>query len=198
MKAVLNNLAINNTRGKRDLIGILLALVVGISGQIFMLNPIRILTPKLPMLSHRVWPHSHIVQGPLVTYNTPNWREFYIRMEIPKKSVYELNSKAFLWQKTSWYADATKPPQAMAYDLAFDYYNEQPIAESSLSKDKPASKLFCQDDGYVYSCKYLAYTDHWYTQVVMVSQGDEYFSASEMQQIVNRVDQLLLEAPDKP
>ena len=199
MNAALNNLATNNRRGKRDLIGILLAIGVGIGSQIFMLNPIRILTPKLPMLSHQDWPRSYIVKGPLISFNTPNWREFFIRMELPNTSPDELNSKAFIEQKTSWYADTSKPASVLAYDLwAFNLRDKQPIAESSLSEGKPASKLFCQDDGYVYLCTYLAYTDHWYTQVRMLSRSEEYLSASEMQQIVKRVDKLLLAAPDQP
>jgi len=197
MKAAWNNFAIVR-RGKRDLIGILLTLVVGIGGQIFMLNPIRILTPTLPMLSHRDWPNGQVVQGLEISHNSPDSREFFIRMEFPKASPYELPSKASIEQKTSWYADTTLPPGFMQYEISFDFRDKKPIAESSLSKDKPASKLFCKDYGFAYLCTYLAYTDHWFTKVVMSSRGDEYLSASEMQQIAKRVDQLLLAAPEKP
>jgi hypothetical protein len=46
-----------------DVIGVILALGLGLGGQIFILNPINILSPKLPMLSQQDWPHSHTDQG---------------------------------------------------------------------------------------------------------------------------------------
>ena len=47
----LRNLVAGKRYGVRDLIGILLALAIGISGQLFLADPLKILAPSLPMLS---------------------------------------------------------------------------------------------------------------------------------------------------
>ena len=198
MEASLNHLARNIKRGKSDLLGILLFLVIGIGGQIFMLNPIRILSPRLPMLSHQDWPRSRVAQRLQVSMDSPHSREFFIEMELPRESRDDIHSNAFIRQTTSWHDNPLALARAMQDDITIDFRNERPITESSLSEVKPESKLFCSDYGYVYSCTYLAYTAHWYTRVDMLSRGDKYLSHSEMLQIVKRVDQLLFAAPDRP
>ena len=198
LKLVSDHLAVHSKRAKRDLLAVALALVIGIGGQILMLDPIQILYPTLPMLSHRDWLASHVAQGLEISENVSGWRQFFIRMEFPRESRSEFSAQAFVEQKTNWYDNPLEPASMMEYHLSFDFRNEQPIAESSLSEGKPESKLFCSDYGYVHYCTYLAYIGHWYTRVDMLSRDDEYLSHAQMLQIANHVEQLLVAAPEKP
>jgi len=193
-----NTIASNNNLTK-DRIGAILVLVLGIGGQIFMLNPINILAPKLPMLSQQDWPRSHVDQGLMISENwqKPEGREFFIRMQITEKDRYD--RKAEIEQRTTWYADPSYPAIAVANELK--WYHQQPVATYPPGTSTPTSWLYCADfpfESTTWSCQYFAYWGHWYTEVKFWSEGDQYLSASEMQQLITRVNQLLMSAPDKP
>jgi hypothetical protein len=199
MKSSTANTIASNNNLIKDVIGVILALVLGLGGQIFMLNPINTLTPKLPMLTQQDWPRSHVDQGLMISENweRPVGREFFIRLRITEK---DYDRKAEIEQRTTWYANSTDTPVALARELQWGFPHTQLMAESSLSKNKPQSMLFCRNDlsPNMLSCTYLAYYEHWYTEVGFWSKGEEYLSYSEMERIIARVDQLLISAPDKP
>lgn len=181
----------------RDIKWIVLTLAIGISGQFFLSNPILILTPKLPMLSQQDWPRSQVASELEILRNLqqPKRREYLIRMQITEKLFY--NPKAEIKQKTTWYEYTDLAATAMQKRKS--ELNMLPIiAESSLSPDTPASILLCRNTYKAFVCEYLAYWNYWFTEVHFSSEGDESLSFSEIQQIVTRVDELLMAAPDKP
>jgi len=193
-----NTITRNNNRTK-DLIGVILVLLLGLGGQIFLLNPINILSPKLPMLSQQDWPRSHTDQGVRISENweQPEGREFIIRLQITEQHQYD--RKAEIVQKSTWYADPSYPAIAAANELK--WYYTQPDAMNPPGTDTPTSWLYCQDFPFettTRSCKYHAYWGHWYTEVTFWTESDQYLSASEMQQFITRVNQLLMSAPDRP
>ena len=183
----------------RDIKWIMLTLAIGISGQLFISNPIRTLTPKLPMLSHQDWPSSQVASELRISENWqwPEGREYFIRMQITERHRYD--RKAEIVQRTTWYADPSQPAIAVADDLK--WIRKQPDAISPPGTDTPTSWLYCANFPFettVWSCTYFAYWGHWYSEVEFWSKGDQYLSLSEMEQFITRVDQLLMSAPDKP
>jgi len=184
----------------RDLIGILLALVIGIGGQIFVFSipdPFVVLAPQIPLLSPPDWPGSHasIGLGISTEWRWREKREFQTELELINDTY-----SAYTRQKVVWYADPMETAAAWN-QLNTESYNEQPIVASFRGNDKPASMLFCRkkdlpDDPH--ECWYLAYWEHWYTEVIYWSQIDDDLQSLEMQQIATRVDQLLMSAPDEP
>jgi hypothetical protein len=182
----------SNKKSIKDLIWIILFLVTGLAGFLILSDPIRFVAPKLPMISHEDWPSSEVTSELRITDNW-TWeerREFMIRMEI--KGDYG-DRKAEVTQWASWYADPMEPADKAEYDIG---NRGSPTATSPLSKDKPASMLFCQPDKP--SCVYYAYSGHWYTKVIFRSMGDEYLSFSDIERIISHVDQLLLSMGDEP
>lgn len=189
----------SNNNLTKDMIGVILVLVLGVGGQIFMLNPINVLTPTLPMLSQQDWPRSHVDQGLMISENweRPVGREFVIRLQITEEHRYD--RKAEIQQRTTWYADQNYSAIAVANELK--WYRQQPDVAHPPGTDTPASWLYCADFSFettTWSCTYFAYWGHWYTEVRFWSKGNEYLSPSEMQRFITRVDQLLMSAPDKP
>ncbi len=205
MKLSLAALRFDNPFWVRDIIGILIALVVGISGLIFVLNPLGILAPKIPMISRQDWAGSRTSSG-LEDYSGSDierWkekREFLIRLQ--RGQYYSLDTGAEIWQRAVWFADSTKTVEAWQRRdsrQSRGFFNKQPVATTHLQEGTPESILFCDEyheDGFV--CAYFAYTEHWYTEVWFWSGGDQYLSYVDTQHIIDRVNQLLLEAPDKP
>lgn len=183
----------------RDIKWIMLTLAIGISGQLFISNPIRTLTPKLPMLSHQDWPSSQVASELRVSENWrwPDEREYFIRMQITERHRYD--RKAEIEQKTIWYADPSQPEIAVANSLK--NISSRWVLTIPPGTDTPTAWLYCFDSFYeagVWVCRYYAYWGHWYTKVEFWSKGDQYLSPSEMEQFITRVDQLLMAAPDKP
>ena len=126
----------------KDLIGVFLALLVGLGGQIFILNPINILSPQLPMLTQQDWPRSHVDQELMISENweRPEGREYFIRLQITEKGY---DCKAEIEQRTTWYADASQPAIAAASELK--WYYTQPDATTPPDTDTPTSWLYCAD-----------------------------------------------------
>jgi len=198
MKSSTDNAIARNNNLTKDLIGVILALLLGLGGQIFMLNPINILSPELPMLTQQDWPRSHVDQGLMISENweRPEGREYFIRLQIIEN---DFDRKAEIEQRTTWYADPSQPAIAVANELK--WYHRQPDVINPPSTDTPASWLYCADAPFettTWSCTYFAYWGHWYTEVKFWSESDQYLSPSEMQQFITHVDQLLMSAPDKP
>ena len=186
----------------RDRIGILLALVIGIAGQIFVFSvpdPFARLAPQVPILSPPDWPGSYASIGLGISTEWP-WsekREFRTDLELNTDTY-----SAGISHRAIWYAD----PMAAAADwngLDSTSYKKQPIMASVRGDGKPASMLFCGSGGLELpegfrECWYLAYWGHWYTEVNFRSTLAEDLQALEMQKITTRVDQLLMAAPAEP
>jgi hypothetical protein len=185
-----------------DLIGIVLALIIGFSGLMISLNPLEVLAPGIPMLSSQDWEGSRTTSRlrDSSSSNLKQWnkkRVFDIRLEVGR--YYGTNAE--IWQGTVWYAESTEALSAWTRrdSRQSDFFNNAPIASTSLDKDNPASVLYCDERRKIgFICGYFAYWENWYTEVWFWSHGDEYLSFSEMQQIIIRVNQLLISAPDKP
>jgi hypothetical protein len=190
----------------RDIIGILITLAVGLSGQFFVLKPLSILTPKTPLLAPRDWPGSRASSGPEVFSRADirRWQEkheFDIRLQRGQYSV--LNSGAEIWQRVAWYADPLQTTDAWKRrenEQMGHFANVIPIRIKPLEQDSPGSVLYCHESSQYNTrqCTYFAYYHHWYTEVWFWGGGDQYLSLADVQSLSGRVDQLLLEAPDKP
>jgi hypothetical protein len=181
----------------RDLIGILLALAVGISGQLFLADPLKILAPSLPVLSPADWQGSQDNREPIILSGSA-WNE---KRSFQQSIVLIKNQKpvASATQIIVWYADLTQTKAAWNQHKREPYY-DFPIIARGTNEDEPASLLFCgppvsDTPG---ECAYRAYWGHWYTQVTFYGGNSEDFPLSEMRKLTDRIDQLLMSAPDKP
>jgi hypothetical protein len=185
-----------------DLIGVVAILLIGIGGQIIVLNPVRVFAPQLPMLSRQDWPGSHKTSGLEILEDRDGYemRSFAIRLQ--RGQYWVLNSGAEIWQRTLWFAELDKTVEAWQRRDSRQspaFLNKVPIKTTALGEDTPASVLYCEelpDNERI--CAYFAYWERWYTEVWFWSGGDQFLSLPEIQSITERVDQLLLEAPDKP
>lgn len=206
MKLPMTALRFDNPFWVRDIIGILMALVVGISGQIFVLDPLRTLASKTPMLSPRDWAGSRATSGPEVysRADISRWKEkheFAIRLQIGQSWV--SNRGAEIWQRAAWYSDPSEAITAWNQrenGQMGEFSNTIPVRTKPLEQDTPGSVLYCRESLQYNTrqCTYFAYYRHWYTEVWFWGGGDLYLSLTDLQSITDRVDQLLLEAPDKP
>jgi hypothetical protein len=188
-----------NINLSRDQIWILLALVVGIVGQIFVFfvpDPLRVLAPQLPMLSPQDWPGSQIGTELFISENWP-WQEkrgFRQSLYLSQDSI-----NAHIDQQLVWYANPRENADIWN-QLDPDTYNGWPILERNMDTDKPASMLACNPDlsSSPPQCWYLAYWEHWFTGVFFWRQFDEDLLIQDIRQLTDRVDQLLMSAPDEP
>lgn len=206
MKLFLTARSFDNQLWIRDILGILIAVAVGISGQFFVLNPLRILAPKTPLLAPQDWEGSRASSGPEVysRANISRWKEkheFAIRLQ--RGQYWVLNSGAEIWQRAAWYADPLEAIDAWnrrENGQMGEFSNVIPIRTKPLEQDSPGSVLYCRESSQYDTrrCTYFAYYHHWYTEVWFWGGGDQYLSLADVQSITGRVDQLLLEAPDKP
>ena len=160
-------------------------------------DPFAALVPQIPLLSPPDWPGSHasIGFGISTGWRWQEKREFSSALVLNTGTYY-----AELGQTAVWYAD---PGEAAAdwNQLDTKSYNGQPIVASYIGKEKPASMLFCSEKDLPddpRECWYLAYWEHWYTEVRYWSQFDKDPQLMELQQITARVDQLLMSVPDEP
>jgi hypothetical protein len=197
------NIASPGNRSKLvDLIGIGLLFMVGLRGLIFVFYPISALHPKLPLLSTQHLPGSQLVARlQMPRERQQDSREYFLRMKIDKSKDYIKD--VTVWQYTTWYADPTKA--ADEWNKRKRESNSEPIALNSFVMEKPESVFYCPSQRsspdinfYVRICSYLAFQGHWFTEVVLYSRGEEYLSYSDIQKIVDHVDQLLIAAPYKP
>jgi hypothetical protein len=203
----------------RDQLGILLALVIGIAGQLIVFlipDPLDVIAPQIPMLTPQDWPGSTI--GTKMFF-TDNWRVGYSPSTPWSPFVWEerrgffqslyLTGDNFLSsidQTVVWYADPGENADVWKKEVDAGTYNGWPIVESRLSSDKPASFLACNPDlaSSPPQCWYLAYWEHWSTAVFFYRQSNEDSLINEdilMQDIhqrTARVDHLLMSAPDEP
>jgi hypothetical protein len=210
----------NERNLSRDQMGILLALIIGIAGQLIVFlipDPLKILAPQIPLLTPRDWQGSYIGTE---LFFTDNWRASY-SVETPwspfvwdeKRGFYQslyLTGDDFLSsvdQTIVWYADPIENANVWKKELDAGAYNGWPIIESRLSSDRPAFLLACvPDPGPMTSqpqCWYLAYWEHWFTAIFFYRQSNgetltDDLLLQDIRQLTARVDQLLMSAPDEP
>jgi hypothetical protein len=189
-----------------DTYGILLALVLGVSAQVIALNPFGILAFRTPMLSHRDWAGSRASSGPslyssFTTDPLVEKREFTIRLY---SEDWVVNGGGEIWQRAVWYAD---PAEALAAwdrressQFGGDFSSLMPDQVRPTGPDTPGSVLYYSEwpEDNFFNCQYMAYWQHWYTEVWFWSRGDQFLSRAQVQALTDHVDQLLLKAPNKP
>jgi hypothetical protein len=205
-------------RLSRDQIGILLALIIGIAGQLIVFlipDPLDILAPQIPVLTPRDWQGSYIGTE---LFFTDNWRASY-NADTPwspfvwdqRRGFYQslyLTGDHFLSsvdQTIVWYVDPGENANGWKKEFDAGTYNSWPILESRLSSDQPAFLLACNPDvaSSPPQCWYLAYWKHWFTAIFFYRQSNgeiltEDLLWQDIHQLTARVDQLLLSAPDEP
>ena len=180
-----------------NLIGILLALAIGVSGQLILSDPVKFLAPELPMLSPQDWPGSQLMRERIILYGR-SWRSersFSQSLGLMRNGIFAAEAA----QVITWHADPLQAAAAWRQQQNEPYY-DYPTVASSTDKDKPQSLLFCNTpapDTYR-ECAYRAYWGHWYTQVNFYLGLSDDFPLSEVQKLTDRVDALLFSAPDKP
>src|SRR5688572_18612493 len=140
----------------RDRIGILLALLIGVGGLIFVFllpDPLLRLAPQIPVLSPQDWPGSYIGTELFLTDNwrTSNsdpWRPFLWE---EKRGFFQSlylsgdDVNASIDHTVVWYADPGENANAWK-ELDTGTYNSWPIVERRLDSDKPVSYLACNPD----------------------------------------------------
>lgn len=192
---------IGSQTSSRDRIGILLALLIGTGGLLFVFlvpDPLLRLAPHLPMLSPQDWQGSYISIGPFISDPSPSWQEkrsFFMTLELNP----DAHTNAFIDQTVVWYSQAEVA--AAAWDaLNTETYNGQSIVARITDRGKPASMLFClsEEPPSPRNCTYLAYWGHWQTEVRFWSEFEEDLQLAEMQRIAARVDELLMSALAEP
>jgi hypothetical protein len=220
MKLSSLSLLANNRNLSRDQMGFLLALVIGIAGQLIVFlipDPLDILAPQIPMLTPQDWPGSYIGTE---LFFTDNWRVSY-NVDTPwspflwdeKRGFYQslyLTGDNFLSsvdQTIVWYANPGENANVWKKELDAGTYNGWPILETRQSIYQPASLLACvPDPGPMTSppqCWYLAYWEHWFTAIFFYRQSNEdnlneELLMQDISQLTAWVDQLLMSAPAEP
>jgi hypothetical protein len=193
----------NNRNRVIDLIGILLALAIGISGTIFELNPIGTSAPGVPMLSTQDWPGS-LVMTPLRDVSGTDisqWQERRI-FNLDLHSGGYSSPGAKIGQQASWFADTQ---QASVEWKQHDSMQGQTYSADPLRAKVPTggnlltANLYCKEPSGIWlDCVYIAQRGHWFTAVWFESWDDRYLSLAVVQRMTARVDQLLMSAPDRP
>jgi hypothetical protein len=186
----------------RDRIGLLLALLIGIGGLLFVFllpDPLLRLAHQVPMLSPQDWQGSYVSTELFISESSAPWKErrrFFMTLGLNP----DAHTNAFISQTMVWYADPMEA--AAAWDqLDAESYNGQPIVARNTEQGKPASMLFCGENesaDFPGNCIYLAHWEHWFTEVVFWSQFEKDLQLPEVQQITSRVDQRLMSAPEEP
>ena len=181
------------TDSLRDWTLILLLLSLGLLGQFILFDPLRILAPDLPMLSPHDWPGSQLTTPRLIMagWQWRSQRSFLQSIDQPPG--------AGVTQVIAWYADQSQAAAAWEQHKSEPYY-DYPILATSTESNRPQSILFCTPVEPMTSreCSYRAYWGNWYTYVDFYARTTEEFPPEEMQILMQRVDQLLMSAPDKP
>lgn len=187
-----------------DVFGMLAFLGLGIAGQIFLLNPIGILTPDLPMLTREMLPNS----ASTFVYESHQFgppsenRAFDITLTRGHGERWLSNEGAEVSQKVFWYAkpeEAVLAWQRSELEVKDDFSNIPPVISKHLDENSPAFSLYCSDEpNNRRICAYLSYWKHWYTEIWFWSGGDNYLSLAEVQKLSFQATELLVAAPDQP
>lgn len=191
MKPLTWSLKVRGYRG-RDVLGILLALVAGLAGELVMADPLRFLAPQIPMLSTPDWPGSQVTVE-LQILDGLAWRE---RRGFLKALGQPVRAEAT--QVLTWYADPAAA--AAAWEQHRNVPDAYEIVAASAGDQVPESVLLCSpaEPMNLRECYYRAHWRHWYSYVNFVGRTPEDLPQAEMQRLAARVDQLLLSAPDRP
>jgi hypothetical protein len=193
----------------RDLLGVLVFLSLGIGGQGFLLNPVGILTPDLPMLSREELPNSAatFVSEDSQSGSISQQREFHVTLiigeedQIHRGDGWLSNKGATISQNVFWYAEPAEAVFAweQSENEIKDEFSIPPIVSNSLGENNAASSLYCSDElNNRRICVYLSYWKHWYTEIRFLSGGDEYLSFADVQNLSSKATELLMSAPDEP
>lgn len=194
----------------RDLLAILVFLGLGIGGQIFLLNPVAILTPDLPMLSREMIPNSAstFVNESSQSGSISEQREFDITLIIGEEDQtyrgdgWLSNKGATISQTVFWYSSPAEAIQAWEQKenkIKDDFSNAPPMMANLGNENNPASSLYCSNEpNNRRICVYLSYWKHWYTEIWFWSGGDDYLSLSDVQALSAKATELLMAAPDNP
>jgi len=179
-----------------DLVGITIFLVFGVFGLFVVSDPIRILIPIHPMISPQDWPGSLSSEG-LEIIDGTQWnekRELLIRLNLDKPGGYDTE----IAQNAIWHADMEET--ALMWKESNLDRDWQLISENGISRDKPASRLYCRDDlnpPYKITCYFYAYMGHWFTKIHFTSKSDIDLTFAEIQRITARAEQLLMSVADE-
>jgi len=188
-----------------DLFSIVLIVLIGIRGQVYVFNPTSSLSPNIPLLSTQDLPGSQLdVRLRVPREWKPGKLEYFMKMKIVTNEPYINTVKVMVSQTAIWHADSTQAADAWQ-DQKREFGNMKPVTITPLDIDSPESVLYCPSgidysskNNFEQSCYYLAYWGHWYTEVRLYSRGEVHLSYLETKKIMDRVDQLLLSAPDRP
>lgn len=179
-----------------DLVGITIFLVLGVFGLIVVSNPIRILIPNHPMISPQDWPGSLSSEGVEIIDGT-QWnekRELLIRLNLDKPGGYDTE----ITQNAIWHTNMEET--ALMWKESRLDRDWKLISENGISRDKPASRLYCRDDlnpPYKITCYFYAYRGHWFTTIHFTSKSDNSLIFAEIQRISARAEQLLMSVADE-
>jgi hypothetical protein len=185
----------------RDWLGMSLLLLLGISGMLsvsLLRDPLIRMSPMLPMLSPQDWPGSEVTQPVFIGDISAPWEEqrtFQMTLSV----VGEPSTIASIDQRVIWYADRSRATAAWE-ELDTGTYNGWDFKERQTEGDQPQSFLACNPDLVTSppQCWYLAYWKHWRAETFFWRQSDENFLLRDIEQLTDRVDQLLMSAPEEP
>ncbi|MBL8089631.1 MAG: hypothetical protein JNJ43_04855 [Anaerolineales bacterium] len=182
----------------KDLFRVLLILVIGIGGQIVVLNPVEILAPKHPMISTQDWLGSREVSK-LKFSRSWQWEKRVLTIRLRTVEYTSGHTGVEIWQRSVWYANPEYAVQSFERRDSGQFASfakQQPVMITPAQEGKPASVLYCHEyNTHGLKCTYFTYLGHWYTEVWFSGGGeDNYPLDSEMQKIIEIVDQLLISA----
>jgi hypothetical protein len=197
---------VTNRYSSGDRLGILLALVIGTGGLVFVFflpDPILDLAPQVPILSPQDWPGSYANQELSVRQPELTWQEerrFFQNLLLHN----EVRINNTISQEVIWYADPLEAASSWQH-FTRQYeatYGEQAVDvtfTSNAENNKPESRLFCRREGMAnaddpHVCAYFAQWGHWFTQVMFFQE----MQLAEIQPITARIDQQLMLAQAEP
>lgn len=177
----------------RDVFLNVLILTAGLAGQFILFDPLRVLAPDLPLLSPDDWPGSQLTTPRLIVdgLEWQSQRGFMQAIDQPPR--------AGVTQVIVWYADWVQAEEAWELHKNEPYF-DLPILASSTDRNQPQSILFCTPPELISprECSYRAYWGNWYTYLEFYGRTGKDLPLSEIQMLLERVDQLLMSAPNKP
>lgn len=182
-----------------DLLVITTFIIIGVLGYWLTKDPVSQIIPNHPMLSPQDWADNRSrypaqiteardwdVERNLIIRLRSDWDENFDRGEIVQTAVWYKDEvqAASMWNRT-YYSSSS--------DWAL-------IDEKFISRNTPASRFYCNTNpksNNTTLCNYFAYRDHWYTKVNFRSDSDKFLPLSEVRQITQKIDQLLMSAADE-
>ena len=190
-----------------DLVGILSLSLLGLGAQVFLTNPIRYMNPNLPILLESDWPSGRVMADVRRNLSSYGEQEFWFNMANGPLGYSIRQGGSMLRQRAIIFSSPVEAAKAWEQgNLSYHHsrifndgvdttpanFNGEKIPfESALS----TSNLECKTwpDG-TRSCVFWGYSDRWYSDLWLASTGEEYLSAAEINRLVARVIELLLEA----